>query len=70
MEWKQVSDLPKDDETYLVAWLQADGTYSGYHRAYYVEEEGKFFSCENNNSHPLHVDIYLPIPEIKGDLYD
>jgi len=64
--WKpfNIANRPTDDETYLVAWLESDGKYSATHRAYYMEVEGKFFSLENNNSHPLHVDIYFEIPEI------
>lgn len=61
--WKQVKERPQDDKNYLVSWLQADGTYSSFHRAYFLEEEGKFFSLENNNSHPIVADIYLEIQE-------
>ncbi len=59
-----ISNKPIDDQHYLVSWLQSDGKYSAPHKAYYMEEENKFFSLENNNSHPLHVDIYFEIPEI------
>ncbi len=62
--WKKVKDKPKDDKNYLVCWLQAEGKYSSPHRAYYVQAEDKFFSLENNNSHPIVADIYLEIPEI------
>ncbi len=63
--WKTIKDnLPIDDKNYLVCWRDTDGKHSAAHRAYYLEEEGKFFSLENNNSHPLHVDIYFEIPEI------
>ncbi len=61
--WKQLKDKPNDDENYLVCWLQADGTYSAPHRAYYMQYEDKFFSLENNNCHPLVVDIYIEIPK-------
>ena len=63
--WKpfNVANKPDDDKIYLVSWLESDGKYSVGHRAYYLEDEGKFFSLENNNSHPLHVDIYFEIPE-------
>ncbi len=64
--WKQfnVANKPIDDKNYIVSWLQCDGDYSAPHRAYYMEVEEKFFSLENNNSHPLHVDIYFEIPGI------
>ena len=61
-DWKKVSEPPEDDRNYLVCYLQADGKYSGPHRAYYIEEENKFFSLENNNSHPIVADIYMDIP--------
>lgn len=64
MNWLTLKTIPKDDETYLVSWLQSDGSYSAPHRAYYIEEEGKFFSLENNNSHPIVVDIYLEMPDL------
>lgn len=65
MIWKPITDKPQDFKNYLVCWLQKDnGKYSSPHRAYYVEEEGNFFSSENNNSHPILADIYLEIPEI------
>jgi len=64
--WKKVNDTPSEDCEYLVCWLQENMTYSCPHRAYYVEEEDKFFSAENHNSHPLIVDIYLEIPEIQN----
>lgn len=64
MQWKSFKERPQDDKNYLVAWLQADGTYSSPHRGYYIEEEGKFFSSENHNSHPIVCDIYLEIPDL------
>ncbi len=63
MEWKSFIDRPQDDKTYLVCWLQSTGKYSSPHRAYFVEEEGLFFSLENNNSHPIIADIYLEYPD-------
>ncbi len=64
--WKRfnVENRPLDDQICLVAWLQSDGHYSGLIRAYYEEDEQKFFSLESLNAHPLHVDIYFEIPEI------
>ncbi len=62
-EWKKTSERPIDDKNYLVCWLQADGKYSRPHLTYFLEEEGKFFSLENNNSHPIIADIYMEIPE-------
>ena len=59
MTWKKLNEGPEDDETYLVSYLKSNGTYSSPHRAYYDEEEDKFYSLENNNSHPLIVDIYF-----------
>lgn len=64
MSWKNLKDRPIDDKNYLVSWLQADGTYSSPHRAYFVEEEGKFFTLEGYHSFPLIVDIYCEIPEV------
>jgi hypothetical protein len=61
--WKCVGDRPQDEKTYLVSWRRADGTFSAPHRAYYVLYEDKFFSLENNNSHPIVADIYFEIPE-------
>lgn len=63
--WKCFKDRPKDDKNYLVCWLQAEGKFSTPHRAYYVEEEGIFFSLENNNSHPIVCDIYFEIPDVR-----
>ena len=64
--WKQfnVANIPHEDKNYLVSWLESDGTYSVAHRAYYFDREKKFFRLENQNFHPLHVDIYFEIPEI------
>jgi len=63
--WKKARSRPKDDKTCLVAWLQEDGSYSTYHRAYYLEDEDHFFSLENPNSHPIVVDIYFEVPDIE-----
>ncbi len=54
---------PIDDKNYLVSWLNPQGEYSTPHRAYYLEDEDEFFSLENNNSHPIVVDIFLEIPQ-------
>jgi len=69
--WKRFTELkkktdghPKDDKNYLVSWFDSDGKYSRPHMAYWMELDGHFFSLENNNSHPLHVDIFCEIPEI------
>lgn len=56
--------LQEDDKNYLISYLRSDGTYSAPHRAYWVREEEKFFSLENNNSHPLIADIWTEIPEL------
>lgn len=63
MNWKKVIDIPDDTKNYLVSWLESDGKFSAPHRAYYIGCEGKFFSLENNNSHPIVADIYMEIPE-------
>lgn len=57
-------NLPEDDKNYLISYLRADGTYSSPHRAYWIEEEEKFFSLENNNSHPLIADIWIEMPDL------
>ncbi len=62
--WKTLKNKPKDDKTCLVSYKRADGTFASPHRAYYVEEEDKFFSLENVNSHPIVADVYLEIPEL------
>lgn len=62
--WKKFSDRPIDDKNYLVSYLEYDGNYSSPHRAYYLSVEDKFFSLENNNSHPIIADIYFEIPEM------
>lgn len=62
MKWKKV-EQPKNDQNYLVCWRQEDFTYSIPHRAYYDEQEDKFFSLENNNSHPLYVDLFIELPD-------
>ena len=69
--WKKTEDKPEDDRNYLVCWLREDGTFSAPHRAYFLEDEGHFFSLENNNSHPIVADIFyeLPTPNFK-DIYD
>ncbi len=64
MKWKNADDCPEDDKNYLVSYLQADGKYSSPHRAYYIKEEDKFFSLENNNSYPIICDIFIEIPEL------
>ena len=64
MKWKKSSDIPEDDKTYLVCWLDCEGKYSSPHRAYYRACEGKFFSLENNKSHPIVADIYIEMPEL------
>ena len=76
--WKTLNSKPEDDRTYLVSYKQADGSFASPHRAYYLEDEDKFFSLENNNSHPIVVDIYIEIPQMpatwangcKADLQD
>lgn len=65
--WKKLIEAPQDDKTYLVCWKQADGTYSSPHRAYYLHSENNFFSLENNNSHPIVVDIYMEYPDPTND---
>ncbi len=67
MEWLKLKEKLKDDKNYLVSWLRADGSFSSPHRAYYVLDEDKFFSLENNNSHPIIADIYLELPELPKD---
>lgn len=63
-EWLRSSEYEaEDDKNYLVCWMKADRKFSAPHRAYYVEEEGHFFSLENNNSHPLVVDIFMELPD-------
>lgn len=64
MNWKYLEDRPIDDKNYLVSYRQADGKWAAPHRAYWVEEEQKFFSLENNNSHPIIADIYMEIIEL------
>jgi hypothetical protein len=70
MIWQKFNDLSvlDDDSNYLVAWKFVEGEYSTYHRAYYIPSENKFFSLENNNSHPLHVDAFLKIPNIECNM--
>lgn len=62
--WKNLIIKPEDDRTYLVSYQRADGLFSAPHRAYYVEEENKFYSLENVNSHPIVADIYIEMPEV------
>lgn len=66
-KWKKIADLPIDDKNYFVCWKDCEGKYSRPHLAYYVESENKFFSLENNNSHPIHVDIYMEMPEVPNE---
>ncbi len=51
-----------DEAFYLVTYLLSDGSFGIPHRAYWVEEEEKFYSSENNNSHPIYVDFYIKMP--------
>lgn len=67
MEWKRLGQKPRDDKNYLVCYLTAEGYYSAAHRAYYIEEENKFYSLENNNSHPIVVDIFIEMPDVPND---
>lgn len=66
-DWKSWQEKhvhpPQDDENYLISWLDNEGKYHVPHKAYWIREEGKFFSLENNNSHPLHCDIYMEMPK-------
>lgn len=62
--WNNFSSLPNDKSSYLVSWRKEDGSFSEPHRAYWVEWEGRFFSSENGNDHPLAVDLYFEIPQI------
>lgn len=63
--WKSIKEhKPEDDKCYLVSWLDASGEYSMPHRAYYLEPDEKFFSLETYNAFPLHVDIFMEIPEV------
>lgn len=71
-KWINIKDEdPIDDKNYLVCWMNKDGKYSIPHKAYFIQEEGHFFSLENNNSHPIIADIYMEIPpfERKEELY-
>ena len=61
--WKSLIHKPQDDKNYLVCWLKEDATYSSPHRAYYMEEDNRFFSLENSNSHPIVADIYMDMPD-------
>lgn len=64
MEWKTYPDeKPIDDKNYLVCWLHNNLKFSTPHKAYYCEEEDKFISLENNNAHPLVVNIYIEFPD-------
>ncbi len=62
--WKKLTDCPQDDKNYLVCWRDSSGRYSRPHMAFFMEADNRFFSLENNNSHPLHVDIYCEVPEV------
>lgn len=66
-QWKKLSDVPKDNKNYLVSWKDCKGKYHRPHAAYYFESENKFFSLENDNSHPLYVDVYMEIPELPNE---
>ena len=63
MKWSFDKRILDDRRDYLVRYMQPDGRYSNSHRAYWVHEEGKFFSCENQNSYPIVADIWLEIPD-------
>jgi hypothetical protein len=57
--------FPEDDKHYLVCWFdRSTGKCSAPHKAYWLEAEGHFFSLENNNCHPLHVDVWHEMPEL------
>lgn len=58
-----IEDL-KDDCNYLVCYRNYEGKYSLPHKAYWIADEKKFFSLENNNSHPIHVDVYIEMPSL------
>lgn len=57
--------LLKDDHTYLVCWYEkSENKYSRPHMAYWLAEEKQFFSLENQNAHPIIVDIWMKVPEL------
>ena len=63
MSWKRMNELPSDDKTYLVCWYDlVEQKFSDPHRAYYLAYCGHFFICESLHAFPLHVDIYMEIP--------
>jgi len=57
----------EDDENYLVCCKMADGSFTLPHKAYYIEEEDRMFSFENNNAHPICCDVYMELPKVKND---
>lgn len=63
-KWKPKKVKPEDDQNVLVCWLKEDGKYSDPHRAYYIEEEDHFFSPDSIHAFPLHVDIWIEMPEV------
>jgi len=66
--WKKFTyEKPQDDDTVLVSYINCEGEYSSPHRAYYDLADGKFFSLENNNSHPIVVDIWIKVPQVDVD---
>lgn len=65
-KWKQRSPLDdelEDDRSYLVTWRRKDGGYAHPHLAYWIEDEGHFFSIESMHAQPLYVDIYVELPD-------
>jgi hypothetical protein len=66
-EWKKhpsTFEEPEDDKTYLVTWRRANNIYNYPQLAYWIQEEHAFFSLNSFNNHPLHVDLYIEIPEL------
>jgi len=62
-EWKNFSDRPKDDKTYLVSCKNGEGQFFRPLLAYYMIEDDSFFPLDTVNAFPIKVDIYCEVPE-------
>lgn len=65
-KWKQQSPLNDsidDDRTYLVTWKRSDGKYAQPQLAYWDGDEQHFFCLTSMHAQPLHVDLYIELPE-------
>ncbi len=61
--WNDSSNPPEDDRNILVSWKNSENNYNGPYRAYYIPDEGRYFSTDHLDAIPLNIDLWTEIPE-------